>query len=303
MDRDRETKRGELYALLADLPPRDRPVSAELIDRTERNGYVLETLKLDLNGLEPVPAYFVSPLDAEGPVPAILYNHAHGDEYEIGKEELLDGRSFLADPPYAEALTRAGYSALCMDAWCFGERRGRSEGDAFKEMLWNGRVLWGMMVYDSLKALDYLAARPDVDPSRIAALGISMGSTMSWWTAALDTRISVCVDLCCLTDFEALIETRGLSGHGIYYYVPSLLKHFTSAEINALVAPRPHLSLAGNFDPLTPPAGLDRIDAELRRVYTELGAEDAWMLVRSDTGHFETAAMRKEVMAFLLSRL
>ena len=25
---------------------------------------------------------------------------------------------------------------------------------------------------------------------------------MAWWLAALDTRIKVCVDLCCLTDFD-----------------------------------------------------------------------------------------------------
>ena len=31
-------------------------------------------------------------------------------------------------------------------------------------MLWKGRVLWGMMVYDTLRAVDYLATRPDIAP-------------------------------------------------------------------------------------------------------------------------------------------
>ena len=121
---------------------------------------------------------------------------------------------------------------------------------------------------------------------------------MALWLAALDPRVRVCVDLCCLTDFDALIASRGLDGHGIYYYVPSLLKHFTTAQINTLIAPRAHLSLAGDYDPLTPPAGLDRIDAELRRVYTELDATDAWQMKRYAIGHLETAQMRAEVMAF-----
>ena len=56
-------------------------------------------------------------------------------------------------------------------------------------MLWNGRVLWGMMVFDNLRALDYLVSREDVDAQRLATLGISMGSTMAWWSAALDERI------------------------------------------------------------------------------------------------------------------
>ena len=138
-----------------------------------------------------------------------------------------------------------------------------------------------------------------MEADRIATLGLSMGSTMAWWTAALDERIKVCVDICCLTDFQALIAMRGLDGHGIYYYVPGLLKHFTCAEINALIAPRAHLGLAGNYDRLTPPAGLDRIDAHLRAVYRKARAPKAWRLSRYDCGHMETAAMRAEILEFL----
>ena len=109
-------------------------------------------------------------------------------------------------------LTKLGFAALCIDTWAFGERRGRSEGEIFREMLWSGQVMWGMMVFDSLRALDYLESRPDVDPARIGTLGLSMGSTMAWWLAALDTRVKVCIDICCLTDFEALIAHRSLEG-------------------------------------------------------------------------------------------
>ncbi len=299
MEMDKEGRRQQLYDLLGDLPDPSPKVSASKIVEEERGAYVLEKLVLDLNGIESVPAYFVRPDGLDGPLPTILYNHAHGLDYELGKDELLVGRSALQKPPYALGLTRSGYAALCIDTWAFGERRGRSESEVFKHMLWSGQVMWGMMVYDSLRAIDYLVSRPDVDADRLGTMGISMGSTMAWWVAALDTRIKVCVDICCLTDFQALIDTRGLDGHSIYYYVPSLLKHFTTAQINALIAPRPHLSLAGNFDPLTPPAGLDQIDAELRQTYAEEGAPDAWRLERYETGHFETAAMRAEILSFL----
>jgi cephalosporin-C deacetylase-like acetyl esterase len=151
-------------------------------------------------------------------------------------------------PSYAEDLTAQGYCALCLDMWCFGERSTRTELDTFKEMLWKGQVLWGMMVYDTLRGLDYLLTRPEVDTARIGTLGMSMGSTMAWWVAALDPRLKLCVDICCLTDYQALIETNNLQGHGVYYFVPGLLKHFTTAQINALIAPRPHLATAGNRD-------------------------------------------------------
>lgn len=295
--------RQELYSLLGDLPDRDRAISARIVDRRVTPAYRLEKLVLDLNGIEPVPAYLTSPLEATGPLPAIIYNHAHGSEYHIGKEEIISGRTFMQQPPYAEALADLGYATLCIDHWAFGERSGRRESELFKQMLWQGQVLWGMMVYDSLRAVDYLVTREDIDPHRLGTIGMSMGSTMAWWLAALEPRIKVCVDICCLTDFQALIEARGLDGHGVYYYVPRLLKHFTTSRINALIAPRPHLGLAGDDDQLTPPAGLDRIDSDLRAIYGALGAADAWRLSRYPVGHQETAAMRQEILSFLLKWL
>jgi len=296
---DREQRRQELYDLMGDLPDRDRPVAAKLVGEEERESYVLEKLVLDLNGIEDVPAYYARPRQAVAPCPAVLYNHAHGGDYVLGKDELINGRGALQDPPYAEQLARKGMASLCIDTWAFGERRGRTEHDIFKHMLWHGRVMWGMMVYDNLRAFDYLVSRPGVDGERTATLGISMGSTMAWWTAALEPRIKVCVDICCLTDFHALIDSQALSGHGMYYFVPSLLKRFTTGQINALISPRPHLSLAGRYDRLTPPEGLERIDRELKDVYEQDGAPDAWRLLVYEIGHFETAAMRAEILAFL----
>jgi pimeloyl-ACP methyl ester carboxylesterase len=296
-------KRKQLYNLLGDLPDRFRPISTNLVSESDCGTYILEKLLLDLNGIEPVSAYFVLPKNTNRKLPTILYNHSHGGEYKLGKDELLIGRSYLHSPPYAEELTRNGYAVLSIDTWAFGERSRRTESAIFKQMLWFGQVMWGMMIYDSLRALDYLLTRSDVDAQRIGTLGMSMGSTMAWWVAALDTRIKVCVDICCLTDYHSVIATNGLDWHGLYYYVPSLLKYFTTAEINSLIAPRAHLSLAGNLDPLTPAQGLDIIDKELHQVYALENAAENWKLIRSDTAHIETAEMRKEILSWLKKHL
>jgi len=76
--RSAENLRKKLYSLLGDLPDRDRPVSAECIETIEWDGYIVEKLLLDLNGIEPVPAYCARPADRSGPSPVVLYNHAHG---------------------------------------------------------------------------------------------------------------------------------------------------------------------------------------------------------------------------------
>jgi dienelactone hydrolase len=301
---DADTRRRELWGLLGDLPDRGHKIAVEKTVEEERPALLIEKLVLDLNGIEPVPAYFVKPKNVTGRRPAILYNHAHGGNYKLGKEELLRGHgNYLQAPAYAEAITSLGYCALCMDTWVFGERARRTEPDTFKDMLWKGQVLWGMMVFDSIRGIDYLLTRPEVDPRRIGTLGLSMGSTMAWWVAALDPRVKLCVDICCMTDFDALVAANGLSGHGIYYYVPKLRKHFTTSQINALIAPRPHLSLAGNLDSLTPPAGLDRIDRELRAVYAAAGTPDNWRLFRQDVGHQETPEMRALILEWLRTRL
>ena len=81
--------------------------------------------------------------------------------------------------------------------------------------------------------------------------------------------------------------------------MPGLRKHFTAASINALIAPRPHLSCAGTRDPLTPPSGLRSIDLALRTAYADLGNAAGWQQRLFDSGHVETPAMREAVLAFL----
>jgi len=302
-DSTQQERREQLYGLLCDLPPRDRKISAEVVSVEPKNGFILQKLLLDLNGQQKVPAWFAIPEKIEGKVPAILFSHSHGGFYKLGKDELIHGNVYMPETPYAEALTQKGYCVLCIDHWVFGERSGRRESEFFKESLWRGQCMWGMMVYDSLKAMDYLCQRPEVDASRIGAIGMSMGSTMSWWLAALDTRVKVCADICCLTEFEALIEEGGIDLHGIFYYVPSLLKYFSTADINALIAPRAHLAIAGSLDRLTPVPGLHKIDKALKKVYEEMGAADKWKLNIYEIGHHETPEMRKDLLDFLKREL
>ncbi|HUX50190.1 MAG TPA: alpha/beta hydrolase [Spirochaetia bacterium] len=296
----KELARNRLYDLLGDLPHEtDSPV-AKLLRTEERSSYDLEHLSLALNGMEEVPALFVKPhhdrADAGGKFPAVLYFHSHGGYYDLGKRELTDGVGYLSDPPYAEVFASLGIAALCIDQWGFGERHRETESALFKRFLWEGRVLFGMMMYDSLRALDYLCSREDTVTNRIATLGMSMGSTHAFWTAAFDERVSLCVDICCLTDYQSLIAAGNIDRHGLYYYVPGLLKYFSTASINSLIAPRRHLGLAGMEDALTPAEGLDIIDAELRSVYAAEGAPANWTLARFPCGHQEIAPMRKLIV-------
>ncbi len=293
-------ERLQLYSLLGKLPPRDQAFSIRT--RREEDGphYRTERIELTIPNRPPIPGVLTLPHQpTEVRSPALLYNHSHGGDYSLGKEELLQGREYLFTIPPAIDLARRGYVTLAIDHHCFGERSQTTESALFKEMLWKGEVLWGAMVYDSLKALDYLSTRSDVDPDRIGTVGMSMGSTMAWWLGALEPKISVVVDICCLTDFHTLIEEQNLDLHGVYYYVPRLLEEFTTTKINQLIAPRPHLAIAGIRDPLTPTRGLDRIESELKETYKKLGSEDKFQLLRYDVEHQETSEARTAWLDFI----
>ena len=119
------------------------------------------------------------------------------------------------------------------------------EVTASKFFLWTGRSLWGMIVRDDLMALDYLCSRPEVDASRVGVTGISMGATRTWWIMALDERPKTGVAVGCLTRYQNLIQNEGLKYHGIYYFVPQMLRHFDTEAVVALAAPRPIYALYG----------------------------------------------------------
>ena len=297
-----ERRRHELWSLLGDLPWDHQPSPPKLVKSEKHEGYTLERLVLDLNGLEPVPALLLIPDKREPRAPGLLFIHWHGGMYDLGKEQLILGQH--AQPAYAPVCAEKGLVTLAIDSWCFGERKHESDGhvgeeDAFKLMLWQGSVLWGMMMFDELRALDYLASRPEVDPTRLAAFGMSMGATKAWWLAALDPRVHLCLDVCCLTDYQELIRTHNLKEHGIYYYVPSLLKHFETADINELIVPRPRLSVNGRLDPLTPPLGVEKVRDHLAPLYAKYGRAEDCRIELFDCAHVELPEMRKLILEWM----
>ncbi|MEK4443926.1 CocE/NonD family hydrolase [Niallia sp. FSL K6-0077] len=288
--------------LLGDYPhAKDRKV--QLIRREEKDNYVLESLMLQLNEEESVPAYVAKPLNKEGPLPIVLFNHSHGGNFDQGKEELLISNSYLQSPSFVEAITTLGYAVGSIDMWGFNERKGKLESELVKEMLLDGRSLWGMRIFDNIAFLDYLVDRPDIDQNRVATIGMSMGGLMSWWMAALDERIKVTVDIAAQVHIETLRQKRGLDHHGFYYYVPGFLKQFSTLAVQSLIVPRPRLSLVGKDDRMCPLEGVILLDEELGKIYGKYDAKNQWNSQIVTGGHQETKEMRKQWENFLQKHL
>lgn len=311
---DRRRIRRTLRRLLGGTPPRPRRVAATVVGRREGHpAYVREDLVLDDGAGARIPAVVVLPRRSRPPWPAILYHHSHFGDYAVGLEELFEPWPVRETP--AAALARRGFAVLAIDARGFGARQGRGPGGPHetgrdeetslaKAYLWAGTSLWAMMVRDDLIALDHLAARPEVDPRRIGATGMSMGSTRTWWLAALDERIAAAACIACLTRYRTLLAHRALARHGIYYYVPGILRRLDAEAVVSLIAPRPLLAMTGDRDPGSPVAGVRAIHRACARVYDLYGQRRRFTgVVLPDTGHVYTPAMWRRAVGWLAGTL
>lgn len=309
----RKNIRQTVIKLLGHVPPRPKVADVRVLSREETSDYIVEKFEFDNGAGAVVPGYFLTPSEGTGPFPTIFYCHWHGGNYDLGKQEIFTTHHTPEVP--AEALTKAGYAVMAVDAYCFGERSGKGPGGMLekggaeemstsKRELWLGRSLWAMMVRDDLMALDYLFTRPEVDTNRVAVTGISMGATRSWWLLALDERIKTGVAVGCLTRYQNLIEEEKLKAHGIYYFVPDILRHFDTEAVISLIAPRPVLFLTGDEDIGSPLKGIKIIDEKVRPVYKLYNKSEAFgNIVYPKTGHVYTPDMWEKMLKWMEKNL
>lgn len=305
----RKQVRAQLWDLLGNLPPRPKQLEVKTLRREDCGGFILERFRFDNAAGATVPGYLLLPKRVKGRVPAILYCHWHGGHYDVGKEELF--RTNATPVAAGPALTKCGYAVIAIDAYCFGERNGQGPGgmkekgpsgemSASKFNLWLDRSLWGMIVRDDLIALDYLCSRPEIDRNRIGVTGISMGATRAWWAMALDERFKTGAAVCCLTRYQNLIERGMLKVHGIYYFVPGMLRHFDTEAVVALSAPRPVLFLSGEKDQGSPVAGIRIIKQKVTRVYQLYRAGRKFQsIIFPGVGHQYTSDMWRRMLAWM----
>ena len=65
------------------------------------------------------------------------------------------------------------------------------------------------MIWDGIRAVDYLVSRREVDPARIGITGRSGGGTQAAYIAAMDDRIYAAAPENYLTNFTRLLQTIG----------------------------------------------------------------------------------------------
>lgn len=298
--------REKVVASLGEFPPRVAKPKNHLVSVEHRPGFRLERLRLETGLGDSFSAMLLIPERMSQPAPAVLWLHSSSFDHT----QLLMPKSNGGDEPLGVTLTKKGYVVFAPDAAWYGDRAGKGPGGPREETtaqqssqhkfdLWLGRTLWGRFVRDDQMALDYLCTRPEVNARKIGATGISMGSTRSWWLAAVDDRVAAVAGVACLTRYENLIRHGQLKQHGVYYFADGLLKHFDTEAVVSLIAPRPSLFLTGELDAGSPADGIRIIEEKASSVYRTVGAATAFRSVRyPEVGHTYTSEMRTEMLAW-----
>ncbi len=287
----------DIFRRLLGMPPRLAP-SWRILHSTQELGFVIETLSI-VTGDKAVPGTLLRPKNPNGA--AILYCHAHGNRYDLGRAELLWGRP-SCPIPLGPQLAQRGLTVLGIDLPGFGDRRSEgSEASLAKAALWRGTTLMGNMLADLTAALMVLRQVDYPDCAPIGVFGLSMGATHAYWLAALDNRIAAVAQACVFADIAPLLESGAHNLHGHYMTVPGLLAAADMGDIAALVAPRPQLIMVGSHDPLTPANALAPALARTRRAYEGTPA----LVIHEDeqAGHAFTASMRSATLDFFSTTL
>jgi dienelactone hydrolase len=308
----------------------------EIVDRADCGDHLREKITFSTTPALRVPAYVLIPKGLTKPAPAIIDLHSHGGMFLFGKEKVVDlGRNHPAMTAYHERnyegrptatyWVRRGYVVISIDTLMFGERRilmadsasagwDRSKyslddvkrlNDACRSkeptivrgLTYAGATWPGVVTWDDLRTLDYLATRPEVDARRIGCVGVSMGGYRSLFLAGLDDRIAAA----CVTGFMSTVRPMiraHLETHSFVHFVPHLHRSLDLPDVVALRAPKPLLVQQCSQDRLFPPEGMKASVEKIAAIYAKAGAAGQFDGRFYDVPHIFNRAMQDDALAF-----
>ena len=284
--------------------PEKTPLKAVIHGMVKRDGFTAQKVYF-----QSVPGFYVTgilfrPQNAKGKLPAILCPHGHGgrlqthseakvlDEIKIGAEKFKEsGR--MPKVARAATLARLGNVVLLFDMIGYADNvqlsyqlahrfvKQRSEMEGRKSWgLYSTQAelrlqsIMGLQTWNGIRALDFLAGLPDVDPKRMAVTGGSGGGTQTILLGALDERPIV--------GFPNGMVSTSMQG-GCTCESCCLLRVGTgNVELAALFAPRPQgMTAADDWTKAMMSDGYP----ELQKLYALYGKKED--VICTDLTHFK----------------
>jgi dienelactone hydrolase len=272
----------KLKQALGTIPDRNYPLHAQVIDCVDYEDFILEKVTYSTMESVDVPVWVLVPKGKEGPLPAVLACHGHGNGmrdaagFDEEGHELDDAGIYNR---FAVQLVRQGMIVVIPEIMGFGDRRLANELKAVSssnnscaalasQLLMYGRTLAGMRVFEAIRAIDYLGSRADVDAVRMGVVGFSGGGLIGAYTSALDERVKATVLSGWVNTFQGSILAMP---HCIDNYLPGIVLEAEQPELTGLIAPRALFVESGEYDPIFPVQDTRNAITFLQGTYAEWG--------------------------------
>ncbi|WP_343855102.1 hypothetical protein [Algoriphagus jejuensis] len=226
---------------------------------------------------------------------------------------------------WANEVAKRGYVVMVHDAFAFGSRRVLIEDTPtsirkgiadfsldteeqievynkwasehehiMAKSLFSAGTTWpAVFLAEDQMALSILAAREDVDPSKLGCAGLSGGGLRTVLLGGLDSRISCAVAVGFMTTWKDLLLYKSYT-HTWMSYVPILPQELDFPEILGLRAPLPTLVLNDIEDQLFTLSEMEKADQILRDVYAKANASDRYKCSFHPGLHKFDKAMQQE---------
>ena len=249
-----------LFMIGLDPLPARPPMQVTLVRTLELEEYTIEVLHY-----QSLPGFYVTanlykPRAKSGPLPAVIWGPGHGR----GTYGTKTSRQL-----HAALWVRNGYICMVIDpiqaAEVYGIHHGISGYD-LRDWYSRGYTPMGIEVWNTMRAVDYLLTRPEVDGNKLTITGVSGGGHLSWMAGAADTRLSVVQPAAGTSDVLTHINHNLQRMHCDCAYFINTFRHdwFTLA---ALICPRPLLMHNSTEDAYYPPEGYSAVLRKAKEIY------------------------------------
>jgi cephalosporin-C deacetylase-like acetyl esterase len=282
--------RENLLAMLGEFPLKT-PLNAIIVKTAEKDGYRVENVMFSSRPDFWVTCNLYLPASGER-FPAIISPCGH---YPLAR----------MTPQYQSAyisLVKSGFVVLSYDPIGQGERRQYWNpatdvtdvgGPVFEHSMSGqllrllGESLTGYLVWDGMRAIDYLLTRSEVDPERIGCVGHSGGGTLTKFIAVADPRVRCAAILEGGTANQWPARSIGIADIEQNLF-PAALDGVDNVDLHAAIAPRPLLAGIESYN-----AGFNSAADAIRLRYKQLGAEEKFDTVAADDPHAWTPKLRR----------
>ena len=281
--------------------PKRTPLNAHVTGRIERDRYTLEKILFESRPDFLVSANLYIPKNYPGPRPAVLN--------VIGHSAAGKGTDKVQRRAIAQA--RKGFVALVVDCIGQGERQvadyarvhsppGNAHQIVGTQAFIAGTHVFNFMVWDAIRAVDYLASRPEIDPKQIACTGCSGGGMMTTYILAFEPRITVAVPTCNPCTWSHRVRANLSSDHEQVFFGAFAAGVDPRGDPLFCQVPKPLLINATSDDNLNPPSGVWELGTWLYKAYSAHGQPHKFQTSMVKAPHGYNQEQREVAYAWML---